>query len=77
MAAWARLQEQIDRFNEDEAVWRSFRKARDLRRRFVSRSPLSEKTLECIEWQEAERKHKSLSCIGRRFDGLSVENSKP
>jgi len=60
------LQERIDRFNEDEAVWRSFDEARTLRHRLGSRLRLPIKILEYIDWREAERKHQRLNCFGRQ-----------
>jgi hypothetical protein len=54
-----------DRFNEEEAVWRHFEQNRQLRRVRGSLSPLSEETLDHLDWLEAERKCREMRCVGR------------
>ena len=57
-------QELARRFNEDEAVWRSYEHKRALRRLLGSRSPLPEDILDDLDWQEAERESREVRAIG-------------
>jgi len=57
-------QELARRFNEDEAVWRSFERKRVLRRLRRSRSPLPEKVLDDLDWQAAERECRQVRAVG-------------
>jgi hypothetical protein len=52
------------RFNEDEAVWRSYEQKRALRRLLPSRSPLPENILDALDWQAAERECRVTLAIG-------------
>jgi hypothetical protein len=55
MKAMVEAQELARRFNEDEAVWRTFEKKRALRKLLGSNTPLPEEILDWLDWQEAER----------------------
>jgi hypothetical protein len=55
-------QENVRRFNEDEAVWRRFEQKRLLRDPF---SALPEEVLDEIDWREAERECRQLRYAGR------------
>ena len=66
-----RVQENVRRFNEDEAVWRCFarkRACRKLLRRLLqllgSPSPLTEEELDRIDWLAAEREARPSRAIG-------------
>lgn len=52
------------RFNEDEAVWRCFEGLRARRRLLRPKTPLSEETLDRLDWAEAERSCRETCCIG-------------
>ena len=57
-------QELARRFNEDEAVWRSYEHKRALRRLLGSRSPLAEEVLDDLDWQAAERECRQVRAVG-------------
>lgn len=57
--------ELVQRFNDEEEVWRCFEHKRELRRRLGSQSPLSEALLDYLDWLEAERECRKTRCIGR------------
>jgi hypothetical protein len=57
-------QELARRFNEDEAVWRSYENKRALRRLVRPRSPLSEDVLDQLDWQAAERECREVRAVG-------------
>ena len=57
-------QELARRFNEDEAVWRTYEHKRALRRLLGSRSPLPEDILDYLDWQAAERECRALRAVG-------------
>jgi hypothetical protein len=57
-------QELARRFNEDEAVWRSYEHKRELRRLLGSCSPLPEDILDYLDWQAAERECRALRAVG-------------
>jgi hypothetical protein len=57
-------QELARRFNEDEAVWRSYEHERALRRLLGSRSPLPEGILDYLDWQAAERECRAVRAVG-------------
>ena len=52
------------RFNEDEAVWRSYEHKRALRRLLGSRTPLPEDILDQLDWQAAEQECREARAIG-------------
>jgi hypothetical protein len=65
------VQENVRRFNEDEAVWRCFARKRALRKRllrllrvFDSQSPLTKKQLDDLDWLAAEREARPVRAIG-------------
>jgi hypothetical protein len=57
-------QELARRFNEDEAVWRCFERKRALRQSLDSCLPLSEPTLDDLDWLAAERECRQVRAIG-------------
>ena len=59
------VQEQARRFNEVEAVRRCYEQKRQRRRLLRPRSPLSEETLDRLDWQEAERECGKKRWVGR------------
>jgi len=52
------------RFNEDEAVWRSYTHKRELRRLLGSHTPLPEDILDYIDRQAAERECREVRAVG-------------
>jgi hypothetical protein len=56
-------QEMARRFNEDEAVWRSFEQKRALRNLLPLPAPLSE-ILDDLDWQAAERECRQVRAMG-------------
>ena len=64
MKAMLEVQELARRFNEDEAVWRSYEYKRMLRRLLGSRSSLSEDILDYLDWQAAERECRAVRAVG-------------
>jgi hypothetical protein len=65
------VQENVRRFNEDEAVWRCFAKKRALRKRLhrllgplASQPPLTKKQLDDLDWLAAEREARPVRAIG-------------
>ena len=56
-------QEFARRFNEDEAVWRSYEYKRAIRRLLGSRTPLPEEILDYLDWQEAERECREARAV--------------
>jgi hypothetical protein len=64
MNALLEAQELARRFNEDEAVWRSYEHKRELRRLLGSRTPLPEDILDHLDWQAAERECREARSVG-------------
>jgi hypothetical protein len=64
MQAMIDSQENARRFNEDEAVWLLYEKKRTLRLLLGKRSPLSEKVLDDLDWQAAERECRKVRAVG-------------
>jgi hypothetical protein len=65
------VQENVRRFNDDEAVWRCFARKRKRRKRlqqllrlFDAQSPLTEKQLDDLDWIAAEREARPVRAIG-------------
>lgn len=58
-------QELARRFNEDEAVWRSFEDRRWIRRMLGAASEKEAKMLDGLDWLEAEREVRQVRAIGR------------
>jgi hypothetical protein len=65
------VQENVRRFNEDEAVWRCFKKKRALRKRLLrllgqvdSQPPLTKKQIDDLDWLAAEREARPVRAIG-------------
>ena len=57
-------QELARRFNEDEAVWRSYERKRSGRKLLGSRSPLPEVVQDELDWQAAERECRQVRAVG-------------
>jgi hypothetical protein len=53
-----------DRFNEDEAVWQSYERKRELRRLLGPDSRLPQEILDYLDRLEAERECRKMRCIG-------------
>ncbi len=64
MKAVIETHELARRFNEDEAVWRSYDQKRALRKLLRSRSPLPDEILDYLDWQAAERECREIRAIG-------------
>ena len=64
MKAMIEAQELARRFNEDEAVWRSYEHKRALRQMLGSRTPLPEDILDYLDWQAAERECRAARAVG-------------
>jgi hypothetical protein len=65
------VQENVRRFNEDEAVWRCFARKRARRKRLLwllglldSQPPLTKKQLDDLDWLAAEREARPVRAIG-------------
>jgi hypothetical protein len=57
--------ELINRFNTDEAVWRSYECKRALRRKLEADSLLPEEVLVYLDWLEAEQENSMTWCVGK------------
>jgi hypothetical protein len=60
----AETQELARRFNEDEAVWRSYERRRASRRLLRSPLALPEEILDDLDWQAAERECRQVRAVG-------------
>jgi hypothetical protein len=65
------VQENVRRFNEDEAVWLCFARRRERRKRLHRllnlldpSTPLTEEQLDQLDWLAAEREARSSRAIG-------------
>jgi hypothetical protein len=54
-----------DRFNEDEAVWRSYEQKRQVRRLLVPGLRLPQDILDCLDRLEAQRECRMTRCVGK------------
>lgn len=66
------VQENVRRFNEDEAVWRCFAKKQARRKRLLPllallKSPpsLTDDQLDQLDWLAAERETRRSDCVGK------------
>lgn len=60
------VQENVRRFNEEEAVWRRYQAKWDSRRRrFRLRSKIAEELLDRLDWFMAEREMRRSDCVGK------------
>lgn len=57
--------ELVRRFNDDEAVWRSYVRKRQTRQLLGPGSSLSESILDYLDWLKAGRECRGTRCIGR------------
>jgi len=53
-----------ERFNEDEAVWRSYERKREFRRLLGPDSRLPQEIIDYLDRLEAERERRKMQCIG-------------
>lgn len=60
----ARQQNLARQFNDDEAVWAAFESRRWLRTILGIPFPASEKSLDALDWIEAEREARPVRAIG-------------
>lgn len=63
--------ENVRRFNQEEAVWQRFAARRSMRKRLLrsldSPPALTEKQLDQLDWQAAEREVHPSDCIGKQL----------
>ncbi len=60
------VQENVRRFNQEEAVWRRYQEKREQRRRrFRLRSKIAEELLDGLDWFAAEREMRRSDCVGK------------
>jgi hypothetical protein len=64
MRATANVHELVNRFNEDEAVWRRFEQKRTLRRLSEQGTPGAEQVLQELDRLAAERECRETRAIG-------------
>ncbi len=57
-------QDLTQKFNDDEAVWRAFERRRRIRILLGPSFPNSEKSLDALDWIEAEREGRPVRAIG-------------
>ena len=65
MKPFADPQELARRFNEEEIVWREYSRLRRLRRRCGLSVALPSDLLDRLDWLTAERKGRTVRCIGK------------
>jgi len=65
MRANADVHEIVNRFNQDETVWRCFEKKRTVRRLLKQGAPVTEKVLEELDWLAAKRECRNSRAIGQ------------
>jgi len=62
------VQENVRRFNQEEAIWRCYDEKRKQRRRlFRMRSKLGEKLPDQLDWIAAEREMRRSDCVGKEL----------
>ncbi len=60
------VQENVRRFNQEEAVWRRYQEKREQRRRrFRLRSKIAEELLDRLDWFTAGREMRRSDCVGK------------
>ncbi len=60
------IQENVRRFNQEEAVWRCFEeKQKKLRKLFPRRLKIADEILDRLAWAAAEREMQHSDCIGK------------
>ncbi|MDH4188145.1 MAG: hypothetical protein OEV08_14230 [Nitrospira sp.] len=59
------IQDLIDNFNEDEALWRRYQQKRDLRLLRGSWRLFPDEVLDRLDWLEAERERRERRYVGR------------
>ena len=62
------VRENVRLFNEDEAVWRCFKKKQKRRRRQKHPPPRLRKLLEDFDWRMAEREARPVRATGKWID---------
>jgi hypothetical protein len=61
------VQENVRRFNQEEAIWQCYEEKRKRRRLFRMRSKIAEKLLDQLDWIAAERKMHRSDCVGKQL----------
>ena len=62
------VQENVRRFNQEEAIWQCYEEKRKRRRRrFRMRSKIAEKLLDQLDWMAAEREMRRSDCVGKQL----------
>jgi hypothetical protein len=62
------VQENVRRFNQEEAVWQRYDEKRKRRRRlFRMRSKLGEELLDRLDWMAADREMHRSDCVGKQL----------
>ena len=62
------VQENVRRFNQEEAIWQRYQQKRtQRRRRFRLRSRVAEKLLDRLDWIAAEREMRRSDCVGKEL----------
>ena len=59
------IEDLIDNFNEDEALWRRYQQKRDLRLLRGSWRLFPDEVLDRLDWLEAERERRERRYVGR------------
>jgi hypothetical protein len=62
------VQENVRRFNQEEAIWQCYEEKQKRRRRvFRMRSKVGEKLLDRLDWIAAEREMRRSDCVGKQL----------
>ena len=62
------VQENVRRFNQEEAIWQRYQvKRAERRRRFRLRTRVAEKLLDRLDWIAAVREMRRSDCVGKEL----------
>ncbi len=62
------VQENVRRFNQEEAIWQRYQEKRaERRRRFRLRTRVAEKLLDRLDWIAAVREMRRSDCVGKEL----------
>ena len=62
------VQENVRRFNQEEAIWQRYQENRaERRRRFRLRTRVAEKLLDRLDWIAAVREMRRSDCVGKEL----------
>jgi len=62
------VQENVRRFNQEEAIWQWYQEKRaERRRRFRLRTRVAEKLLDRLDWIAAVREMRRSDCVGKEL----------